>query len=178
MAEWLAAQLGVPLCPVGSRSVALEMGLVGDDGKPDPYLADKRGVRREFQERLIASKTAWEREHASFVTDRTTLDNAAYSILHGAGGISASYLRAAVAGMQRYDVVFYCPTETFIKIGGDGARVGGKGEVSEEDARAYHDVYNQLIFALLLKHYPAMTVLAVDGIEDRKRVISQRLRLA
>jgi hypothetical protein len=186
LAAWLAGRVQLPLNPVGSRSVALEMGLTNEAGEPDPYLADERRdaegrpLRAEFQRRLLAAKVAWELETPAFVTDRTTLDNAVYAILHGAGSIRAQYLKDAVAGMRRYDAVFYCPAETFMRVGGDTARVGGRRaeDLTAEDARAYHDVFNALLFSLLVKHSSGnLVVLSMEGLEARKAAVSARLRL-
>ncbi len=41
LATWLAEQLGVPLNPVGARSVAAEMGFFDEKEQPNPYLVDR-----------------------------------------------------------------------------------------------------------------------------------------
>lgn len=180
LAEWLAKVLGAEVNPVGSRSVALAMGLTNDKGEADPYLADVRGVRPEFQRRLMSEKRAWEDARERFVTDRTTLDNISYTILHDVRAATAEQLRSAVDGLRRYTTVFYLPASAHIKIGGqDPARAGASSAVamSEDDARAYHDVFDALLFALLLRHRHDMIVLAHPDVESRKAVIRATLRL-
>src|SRR5271165_1540913 len=76
LANWLSDTYNLPFNPVGSRSVALAMGFAS------PYDVDKAGKRAEFQLRLVTEKLAWEAAHDSFVSDRTTMDNLAYSMLH------------------------------------------------------------------------------------------------
>lgn len=185
LAEWLARETGAPTCPVGSRSVARDMGLVDERGEPDPYLVDRerregegpRPTRAEFQRRLMASKRAWEDAHPRFVTDRTTLDNISYTILHDVSAATAEQLRSAVEGTRRYDRVLYFPASVYLRVGGDGARVGGKGAMPEEDARAYQDVFDALLFALLLRHRPDVIVVPVEGIEARRAWAKEALRL-
>lgn len=117
LAEHFARALDIPLNPVGSRSVAAEMGFAS------PYDVDKAGKRAEFQRRLLAAKLAWEAEHESFVTDRTTLDNLAYTLMHDARAIDADMLTSARAGFGRYTHVLFTPIASFCSPGNDPARV-------------------------------------------------------
>lgn len=118
LARFVADRFGIPLNPVGSRSVAISMGFAS------PYDADKAGMRESFQRRLQRYKIAWEGEHESFVTDRTTLDELVYTTFHDVKtACSPSYFDQAISHMRRYDVVFYCPVDTFINLDGDPNRL-------------------------------------------------------
>lgn len=117
LACWVSEKHGLEICPVGSRSVAASMGFAF------PYDVDVAGKRDEFQRRLLAEKVAWEGEHESFVTDRTTLDNLAYSAMHTATSIDAAHYDGAMRAFGRYQAIFYCPVEVFCDPGEDAARV-------------------------------------------------------
>lgn len=118
LARFISDTYGLPMNPIGSRSTANEMGF------ESPYDVDRAGRREEFQRRLQASKIAWETSHESFVTDRTTLDELVYTTFHDVKtACSASYYDAAIAHMHRYDIVFYCPVDSFINLDGDPKRL-------------------------------------------------------
>lgn len=118
LARYISDTFGLPLNPIGSRSTALEMGF------ESPYDVDRAGRREEFQRRLQSSKIAWETSHESFVTDRTTLDELVYTTFHDVKtATSASYYDAAIGHMRRYDIVFYCPVDSFINLDGDPKRL-------------------------------------------------------
>lgn len=116
LARFLAETFALEMCNVGSREVARAMGF------DSPYGVDAAGKRKEFQRRLLAEKTAWEREHDRFVTDRTTLDNLAYSILHGVHDVDEEFMGACFAALVRYDVIFmlavddYCDLEDAVRV--------------------------------------------------------------
>ena len=78
--------LGIPLCPIGSRTVCKEMGF------EHAYDIDAAGKRMEFQRRLCAAKAEWERQHESFVTDRSHLDNLAYTTLHAVDSVDEEFV--------------------------------------------------------------------------------------
>ncbi len=130
LATYLAETLALPQCPIGSRSVAAEMGF------KSPYEVDALGLRKRFQEILRAKKGNWEIEHDAFVTDRTMLDNYVYAILHS--GIDLGW--SPFQGMQRYDVVFYCGIDAFQDLGDDSARMHND---------TYHRVYDACLHGLL-----------------------------
>src|SRR5271170_3399791 len=73
LATFISETYGIPMNPVGSRSVSKAMGF------DSPYDVDKAGKRAEFQRRLVTEKCEWEAAHDTFVTDRTTFDNLAYT---------------------------------------------------------------------------------------------------
>lgn len=134
LARAMADLLGVELNPVGSRQVALAMGF------DSPYDVDAAGRRAEFQRRLLVEKVAWERVESSFVTDRTTCDNLAYTAMHDVSALDDEMLRLTREGMARYDLVVFCPIQAFQNLGDDPARVS---------EGAYHRVYEALVSGLV-----------------------------
>lgn len=157
MSDFLTKSLGVPFNPVGSRSVAAAMGFAS------PYDVDKAGKRAEFQRRLVVEKRAWEDEHTEFVTDRTTLDNLAYTVFHDISTIDAALLEQVVGGMQRYTHIIYCPVEVFCNPAGDPSRVPDM---------TYHKLYDTMIEALITRYMPKNGVkfgrCYVSGQESRR----------
>ena len=145
LAEWVVEELGLPLNPVGSRSVAKAMGY------DNPYDVDAAGKRGEFQRRLITEKADWEAKHDSFVSDRTTLDNLVYTMLHEVYAVDAKFLVEVVAGLQRYTHIVFCPVDIFCNVSGDANRVGG-GEHGSTGDLTYHCLFDTTIRALLDKH--------------------------
>jgi predicted ATPase len=159
LAKWLSEQYGFKLNPVGSRSVSKAMGF------DKSYDVDKAGKRTEFQRRLLIEKTTWERDHDSFVTDRTTLDNLAYTTMHAASDVDSETLNQVLKGMRRYTHVIYCPSEVFLNVAGDPNRVSDM---------TYHTLYDALLFGLLLKYMDEHTTvhwleLKVEGKEERRK---------
>ena len=137
LAQWVAEHLGIPMNPVGSRSVSQAMGFAS------PYDVNAAGKRGEFQRRLIAEKVAWEAAHESFVTDRTTFDNIAYTALHDVHSIDAELMRAAEVGADRYSLIVICPMRVFFNPGNDPARVKD---------RTYHELFEALVLGLIREH--------------------------
>lgn len=130
----LADRYNLPINPVGSRSVALDMGF------QSPYDVDAAGKRAEFQHRLIKAKIGWESGYDRFITDRTTADNLAYTILHGSPYSWISYAEEAINHLSRYDLVFFFPLESFYCHGDDPARMADL---------EYHRVYERVLSQLL-----------------------------
>lgn len=151
--------------PIGSRSVSKEMGF------NSPYDVDKEGRRMEFQIELQMRKVAWEQARSQFVTDRTTLDELVYCIMHCPEEVTEGYLTSAVLHMKRYTVVVWCPASSFIST-----------EVDEH--RKQNSIY-QLLFDMTLggalrqvgpSSVPVVR-LEVSDLEARKGVLRERLRL-
>lgn len=164
LARHLELAKDLPFNPVGSRSVAKAMGF------GNPYDVDKAGKRAEFQRRLVTEKRAWEDDHEDFVSDRTTLDNLAYTMFHDVYAIDRELLGAVVEGMKRYTHIFFCPVSAFIDRGGDEHRV---------DNDAYHELYDVTIKALLDRYQSRETqliILGTDDLELRKRQVESTLR--
>jgi len=166
LAEYAAKKHGLEFNPVGSRSVAKEMGF------DSPYDVDKVGKRAEFQRRLIASKREWEASHESFVTDRTTFDNLAYLALHDVQAIDADLVAAAIDGLRRYTHIIYCPLNAFFAVGDDPMRV---------KAQDYHTIFDILLEGLFIRHAwgarVSPLVLETGSIADRKFGIDAYLAL-
>jgi predicted ATPase len=137
LSNFLTEDYGLPFNPVGSRSVAKAMGF------DSPYDVDKAGKRAEFQRRLVIEKRAWEDAHESFVVDRTTMDNLAYTMLHDVHAIDDEFLAACAAGMHRYTHIIYCPCSVFCNPGDDIARM---------KSPAYHQVYDVALEGLVRRY--------------------------
>lgn len=131
-------------------------------GFDSPYDVDKAGRRAEFQKRLVIEKRSWETDRSSFVTDRTTLDNLAYTVLHDVKSIDADLLQQIVAGLGRYTHIFYCPVDVFCAPGEDSARIKDM---------TYHHLYDTVLKAFLDKYHTAPTkvyTVTQDSIEARR----------
>jgi predicted ATPase len=164
LATYVSERYGLPVNPVGSRSVAKAMGF------DSPYDVDAVGRRAEFQRRLVTDKRVWENDHDEFVTDRTTIDNLVYTILHDVKAIDKSLLDDVIGGLSRYTHVFYCPKSAFFHVGNDPHRV--KDET-------YHNVFDVTLEGWLTKCLPTeskLTILYDASSESRKRAVDFVLR--
>ncbi len=137
LAAFVAEKYGIPINPVGSRSVAAAMGFAS------PYDVDAAGKRAEFQRRLLTDKLAWEAEHESFVVDRTPLDNLLYTCMHDVSAVDEEMIETVRAGIARYTHIIYCPVGAFCNVGEDAARV---------KSMAYHRVYDMALVGFMLKY--------------------------
>jgi nicotinamide riboside kinase len=133
LARAIAEKYGLPINPVGARSVALEMGF------DNPYDVDAAGKRVEFQRRLFEAKRDWELAHDSFVTDRSYLDNLTYCALHMAEYLEDDAIPVFKKAMKRYDFVVRLWIADFQQL---GDRVRKKSV-------AYHGCYEYLLTAFL-----------------------------
>lgn len=115
LVERLSRAFGLPICPVGSRSVAAEMGF------DSPYDVDAAGKRVEFQRRLMQSKAKWEDQNPRFITDRTRFDLLAYTRIHALEAADAAMHEAAHA--HSYTQIIWCPIDAFHRVGDDPARM-------------------------------------------------------
>lgn len=147
LATYVAEHYKIPLNPIGSRSVAASMGFAS------PYDVDKAGQRAAFQERLLSDKIDWERDHVSFVSDRSTYDNLAYTMVHDIHSIDARTLERASLHMLHYTHVFYCPFTAFCKVGGDTARIND---------RTYQELYDSVLYGLLSRGLKIYTLDSAD----------------
>ncbi len=154
LARYLAHRYELPMNPVGARSTAAAMGFAA------PYDVDAAGRREEFQRRVREGKIAWEREHDRFVTDRTTIDDLAYTALHAIGMVDDAMLAEAVAGLARYTHVVLCPLASFHDVAGDATRV---------TSRAYHEVFEVLAEGLLYRYRSPEVVLWEGDLDARRR---------
>jgi predicted ATPase len=166
LATWIAEKYGIPLNPVGARSVAAEMGF------SSPYEADAAGKRSEFQQRLLVRKLEWEAEHESFVTDRTPFDNVAYTALHSVSSVDERMLKDAIAGSHAYTFIFMCPLSGFWHVGDDVVRLKD---------RTYHELFEVMTFGLIRRHvsdfYIGRYVLKCTTVNARRIEIGNLLLL-
>jgi len=117
LAAYITETWRLTLNPIGSRSVSKAMGF------DSPYDVDKAGQRALFQRMLVNQKCEWEKLNEEFVTERTTLDNLAYTIMHDVKAIDEELLSQVIEGMKRYTHVIWLPVEAFCKLGEDPSRV-------------------------------------------------------
>ena len=165
LATYVSERLGIPVNPVGARSVSAAMGY------KTPYEVDLvPGARAVFQRRLIADKLAWEAAHDSFVTDRTPLDNITYTVMHDHKAIDAELLADASAGTRRYTHIIRCTMATFFAPGSDPARV---------KETVYHELYECVLNGLLDKHVSDMRLhtLECTGRSERQHEVAMILGL-
>jgi len=166
LAKYLSVEYSLELNPVGSRSVANSMGF------DSPYDVDKVGKRAEFQRRLAKDKFEWEATHDEFVSDRTTFDNLAYTILHGIEDVDAAAFDLALRGMRRYTHIFYCSEEEFINVANDPHR---------KKEGAYHRAYDIVIQGLMKKYatyaHAIPPVIPILGPDLKKRQLTCRKAL-
>jgi nicotinamide riboside kinase len=101
-------------------------------------------VRALFQKRLRAAKIEWERsQKTGFISDRTTLDDLVYTLLHARETVSEENIKEAVDHLEVYDIIFYCPIECGQWLDGDTNRM---------DDVNYHLVYDATLRGLLWRY--------------------------
>lgn len=116
-----------------AAKMALEIGV----------FAGEENCRALFQKRVQDEKIAWEEAHPDgFVTDRTTLDDLSYLVLHQLEAITESFWDRAFEHAATYDIIFFTPMAVFWDLGGDSARVGDT---------AYHRAHESVLQGMLLK---------------------------
>ena len=162
LAKYVAETFNLPFNPIGSRSVAKDMGF------DSPYDVDKAGRRGEFQRRLVRSKVEWETTNESFVTDRTTADNLAYTCLHDVYSVDHELIELVKTGIDRYTHIFLCYMDTFFALGSDPFRVSNP---------CYHEVYESILLSFVNKYNTKSLVIKADGngLEKRAAHITQQL---
>lgn len=148
----IAEKLNLPICPVGSRTVAKEMGFAS------PYDVDAAGMRTVFQQRLFEMKRDWEASQKYFVTDRTHFDNLSYSLMHGPQSLTTNQFDERIEANDRYTHTFYCPRDRFQKLGSDPDRV---------DNEAYHVTYDLILRGLLERYALQFDPLVPITVEER-----------
>lgn len=154
----LADHYDLEVCPVGSRSVAKEMGF------DNPYETDRHPeLRARFQRLLFERKREWEVGRACFVTDRTHLDNLAYTSMHGAHGLAEGALDEYATAMCVYTAVFYCPVAAFQRLGGDPHR---------RPELVYHQLYDVILEGMLRRFRPDYRTLGCPVDERFAQVVA------
>jgi AAA domain len=164
LASWIEAKYALPCNPVGSRTIAKEMGF------SSAYDADAVGRRAEFQTRLVEGKMTWEAEHDEFVTDRTTFDNLAYSLMHDATAVSEAYFNLARQGLARYEYIVYCPASVFLDCKDDPAR---------QSSTTYQVLYDAVLWGLLQRFKPPpvrLITLPFPRLDHRKDFLEALMR--
>lgn len=159
LAKYVSEKYGLPMNPVGSRSVAQAMGF------ENPYDVDKAGKRAEFQRRLAEEKMAWETANPRFVTDRTVFDNLVYTMLHDVHSVSAYMFENIRQGFQRYTKVIFFPIKSFCNPGDDTNRVKNM---------TYHRLYEAALIGLFESYFPtSVHTLEYDTFDLRRRWADQ-----
>lgn len=161
LARYLTAYYGLSFNPIGARSVADSMGYAS------PYDVDKDGRRLEMQRKIVREKRQWEDEHASFVTDRTTVDNLAYTALHDVGGVDQALLDACMGGLTRYTHVILCPAAVHQDLGGDPARKTDK---------LYHQIFEALLVGLYKRSDTWVQPLYMGNLRARQVFLDHLMR--
>lgn len=178
LARFVSETYGLPINPVGSRSVAqamgfsspydvdrasawfytdaIQRGLTPTEAASTAILAHEQGhkpeptMRVRFQTRLQLEKIAWELEHQSgFVTDRTSMDDMTYALLHCPSAVDRGFIERATRHMDRYHRVLFLPLSSFNDMAGDPARV------ADLDYQARYEV---VLHGLLLGSRPGLHV--------------------
>lgn len=126
-------------------------------------------VRHLFQKKLQDSKIEWESKTPALVTDRTTLDDLAYTLMHAPDVVDVVFKARAYAHLATYDVIFYTPLAAGQWLGDDPARVPDP---------IYQWRYDVLLQGLLKDSGIGVTVTQVvplwsSDLESRKRHVQQ-----
>jgi hypothetical protein len=198
LAKMVMEEFGLELTPIGSRSVAKELGFkspydvdkasresyetfigLGEQATEAAWLSmdaydENRGkcttMRAPFQQMLQSAKIAWEiNAKQGFVTDRTPLDDMAYAVMHCREVVDNDFYTRAISSVgDLYDLVIYCPVNAFLNTDGDPARV--------EDT-TYHYIYDAILWGFLRQtaddgeQYVRVLQLAEANLDQRKRLV-------
>lgn len=161
LATWLSETFGLPINPIGAMEVANRMGF------SSVYDLARVGLRPKFRASLFGLKTAWEEHTESFVTDRTTLDDLTYGLLHDVSDATKpEYFDAAIAHMARYDLVIHCPARVFCAPAGDSKRL-----VEPRYHRAFDVMLSGLLREAEVEHGFSVLELLDHGLAERKALI-------
>lgn len=198
LARFVSETYGLPINPVGSRSVSQAMGF------SSPYDVDRASahvyefavregrspneaaevaigayeagehpmptMRPVFQVRLQQAKIAWEIDHASgFVTDRTSMDDMAYALLHCPSAVDRAFIERAQTHLGQYTRVIFLPLASFNELEGDPARVNDLD---------YQVRYETILYGLLMgawhkRHEPNASIPSDLG--ERKQMVVNQL---
>lgn len=129
LAEALAKQTGLPLIEEQARAVAQTLGIATVKSlKDDPKL----GAR--FQWECLNQQLRAEKRQ-SFISDRTTIDNAVYWLRYHAhrwpSEATIFYYQRALGNVRNYDLIIYVPPEIIPED--DGFRGTDQGQQLEID---------------------------------------------
>lgn len=166
LAKWVSEEFGLPINPVGSRSVATAMGFDSPydvdkasldayrsslGANDDPKLAAKFAIkyadewstetcRSEFQRRLQSEKIDWEKRNTRFVSDRTPFDDLAYSAIHCPKIVNDEFVASAFRASEQYDVIFHLRLHDFWSHADDPSRV---------DDIQYHTIFEWMLNGII-----------------------------
>lgn len=119
LAKALAKKFGYPLIPEIAREVMAEMGMASPR-----ELRGKAEKGKDFQMKCLGRQIEEEKKHKNFVSDRTTIDNAAYWMKWHAhknpSHVNTEYYQTAWENAKKYDLLVYLPPE--IPLVDDGCR--------------------------------------------------------
>ena len=123
LAEALSKELEYPLIREVVRDVMKDMGITSPR-----ELKDDVEKSTEFQRACLYRQIEEEGKHKNFVSDRTTIDNAAYWMKWHAhknpSHVNTEYYQTAWENAKKYDLLVYVPPE--IPLVGDGCRSTNK----------------------------------------------------
>ena len=200
LARYVSELLSIPVTPVGSRSVALELGFTspydvdraslatyqdykryGESQAPkwanEAMIAwadgDREGgsCRPIFQQKLQDEKIRWEASVPDFVSDRSSLDDCAYAIVHAPEVATAAFIKRALSHARELDFLFVCPLSSFQNLGDDPTRV------TDAD---YHVRYEVILMGLLAQTYDRRVftrlkrIVLIDAKERDERITAVR----
>lgn len=147
-------------------------GEIGSCGRTD------RTVRPLFQTKLAEAKIAWETSCASFVADRTPLDDLAYAMMHCPEVVTAEFRDRAFAHMRTYDLIFYTPLSTGQWLNSDPSRVAAAADP------LYHWRFDTILRGLLAeargrfaeaRDLLPLRLLNMPGLGDRQDYLRETL---
>ncbi len=163
LAKRLAEELDLNIVTEQARKSAKVLGL-----KKLPNPKESPALSRAFQKLCLQYQLEEEGKYNSFVSDRTTIDNALYYLVNNSVYSSPKenmdYYRRCLENAQTYNLVVYVPIE--FPLEGDGFR--------NEDAevQAEHD----FLVRCLLKEIRPDFITVTGTVEERVRQVVQKLR--
>jgi len=140
-------------------------------GLTSAYDGDGLGRRQEFQSRLVREKADWEATHDKFVTDRTTVDNLAYSMLHDAMKVDTELFDLSCQGMSRYQTIIHCPVSVYINLEDD--------DPTRLRDITYHRMFDAALWGLLQRFRPPevrLVVMPFPQLTHRKDFLAALMR--
>lgn len=156
LARYVADRLALPLAPSAARQAAAEMGLNSPydadrldlDAERFPHMKPAATTRRqELQKLIVHKRIAWQQQNAGgFVSDRTSYDDLAYTLIHCGEPLYAECLTPVFNQDQilapTYTTIVFCPIASFFSLGTDPAR---------NPDLSYHREFERLLLELLDK---------------------------
>jgi len=130
LAKRLAEELNLPLITEQARKAA---GALGLDKLPNPRT--EVALSNAFQNLCLHYQIEEENKYPSFISDRTTIDNALYYLMnnafHGEPADNILYYQKCIENAKRYNLLVYIPIEFELKD--DGFRDNNRFRQQEAD---------------------------------------------